>query len=100
MEQEKMKTLLENQEFVSGILEMETPEEVSAAFAKEGLTVTSEELVKAREQIAASQTNGELSETDLEDVSGGFLIAYTLATWAFTGGVTIGIVERITDKRW
>jgi hypothetical protein len=71
MDEAHMKELLENQEFVLSIMELETPEEVQATFAKEGEDISLEE---ARQiftlLIRCEAEDQELTEEELKSVTG------------------------------
>lgn len=101
MNEKKLKSLMADEAFVNKLLEMETPEEVCAAFEKEGLTVTEEEINQVKEKLANADENGELlGEDDLEEVAGGFILTTTLLYGAAYGLMGIGIGEKITRRRW
>lgn len=100
MNEEKIKALLSDEKFVAGILELETPEDVCKAFADEGVTVTTEEIIQVKEQLASiGENNDELSEDQLEDVSGGYFVT-TLILWGVTALIGIGIGDKVTRRRW
>lgn len=75
---EKLSPLWENEEFVKAMAAAETDEDVIKLFADNGISVTEEEVAEVR---ASAATMGELDEEDLEEVSGGFIMAaFTAAT--------------------
>ena len=100
MNEEKLKSLMADEAFVSKLLERETPEEVCAAFEKEGITVTADEISKIKEKLEGAETEGELSEDALEEVAGGFVLLWTAITYGVTALTGIGIGEKITRRRW
>lgn len=64
----------EDQEFAEKLLTMETPEEAQAFLKGEGLELSREELLEFREvilKITKLGESGELTEEDLEHISGG-----------------------------
>ncbi len=78
----EVKKLLENEAFLEGLVDAETPEELAEVLKannlelEEGLTIE-----KAFEVCQASKTD-ELSEEALEDVAGGVVITLGIAaTW-------------------
>ncbi len=99
MNEEKVKSLMADEAFVNKLLEMETPEEVCAAFEKEGITVTADEISKVKEKLESAGAEGELSEDSLEEVAGGVLIA-TAIYYGVGALIGIGIGEKITRRRW
>lgn len=70
MDQVKLSALLGNEEFANVLIEKETPAEVVALFAENGMTITEEEVTKLHEMLTKS-ASGELNEDDLENVAGG-----------------------------
>jgi predicted ribosomally synthesized peptide with nif11-like leader len=85
--QEKVNELLRDAEFVGKIKEMDSLEEIAAAFSERGIEVTADELKAAAEL----SENGELPADALDNVSGGSLTA-GLAIWMglTVAGVYIG----------
>ncbi len=67
---EKVLNLLGNETFLKELSTKETPVEVMALFADNGVTLTEEEVLKMRDIITKS-ASGELNEDDLENVAGG-----------------------------
>jgi len=74
---EKVLELLQDEAFVAELGKLEKEEDVIALFESRGATVTMDQL---RELIAQLPENGEVSDDDLEKVSGG------LALWTIGGG--------------
>lgn len=100
MNEEKLKSLMADEAFVNKLLEMETPEEVCAAFEKEGITVTADEVSKLKEKLESAGTEGELSEDTLEEVAGGSVLLITAIHYGIGALIGIGIGEKITRRRW
>lgn len=82
---EKIKELMENKEFVAGILEMESPEEVQNAFAEKGVDLTIDQ-VKQIATMAFSDGSAEIPEEELDAVSGGITLE---AICIIAGGVKL-----------
>jgi lactobin A/cerein 7B family class IIb bacteriocin len=101
MNEAHIKELFENNEFVQSILELETPEEVQAALAKEDVDISLEE-VQQIYNILANHTAGdqELTEEELESVNGGIIIAMILAFIAFLAIGTTAITMDAKRRRW
>ena len=68
---EKVLELLQDEAFVAELDKLEKDEDVIALFESRGATVTMDQL---RELIAQLPENSEVSDDDLEKVSGGLLI--------------------------
>ena len=67
-----LKTLLSDKDFMKGIVEMETPEEVQKAFKDKGVELSTEQVQEIGEIINATLEKGStLSESELEEISGG-----------------------------
>lgn len=93
----KIEEIFKNEEKVKYLCSLNTPEEAQKAFAEEGVDLTLDELNELRDAIIRAIDNkGELSEDDLEQASGGFIIAglWTLATWAVTGGAAYEAIKQ------
>lgn len=70
--EEKMKKLVQDQEFMNKLLACEEPEQVQKLFADNGVEITLEEVKALGKALAGmAQSDGELSEDDLEGVAGG-----------------------------
>lgn len=131
MTKEKLMEVFSDKQFVESLFKMDTPQEVQKALSEKGVDVTVEEIEQARElliryengQLSEKEQSildmfqkgeGELSDKDLEDVSGGFVITvsallfgagvYSLITWAGVAGtaLTAGAIatEVGTRGRW
>lgn len=72
-----IKDLLENKEFMTGLVEVETPEALGKLLEANGIVLEEGLTLEDAFKMVKDQENGELDETALEDVSGG--IALTLA---------------------
>jgi len=68
---EKIAALANDEEFVNSLLTMDDNAEVQKAFAERGVDLTVEQIDQMAEM--AFGKNGELNESDLENVAGGFL---------------------------
>lgn len=63
----------ENEAFIQKLAETKSPEEALALFEEYGITITKEELLEAI-RTAGSNTDDELKEDSLDDVSGGYIM--------------------------
>ena len=68
---EKLNALLNSEAFEQEMAMVNSLEEMQALFARNGVELTSEEIVALCKQINVLACEGELGEDDLEDVSGG-----------------------------
>jgi predicted ribosomally synthesized peptide with nif11-like leader len=87
----KVEELSQNEEFKARIAQLESAEEIAAAFQAEGVKVTAEDLQTA----LAAQQSGELSEDSLEGVSGGFA-----ATTIALAGLVVTCFWKGFDYGW
>ena len=77
MNEERIKKIFADEEFVKELFSKETPEEAQALLAEKDIDVSIEELVKLKDlvvaklQAAENSESAELTEADLEDVAGG-----------------------------
>lgn len=87
---EKLQSKLEKDSAMSEkLFSLETPEEVQELLKKEGL-------IKA----LAVQQSGELSDEDLEDVAGGFIVASFLMLFAAMGACIGMAFLTEGSRRW
>ena len=102
MNQEKLKELFADEAFVKELFSKETPEEVQKMFEEHDVDVSVEEIMEAREIILKKMDQGaenlELTEAELEEVSGGV----GMIVFAAVGLVLISVptVNTLTKGRW
>ncbi len=97
---EKLNTLLEDEVFLNKILNAENPEEVSALFAENGITLSVKEVEILRSRLESADNN-ELSEDQLENVAGG-AVDFDLIDDIVKGieKVSGRIFDSISRQRW
>ena len=115
MNEERIKEIFSDKEFVKELFSKETPEEAQALLAEKDIDLTVAEIIKFGEVVAqklqqAEETgeNVELTEEELEDVAGGYLgiatiIIVSIAIPLITGtGIAMGISTNnfTTRLRW
>jgi lactobin A/cerein 7B family class IIb bacteriocin len=88
----KAKELFSDEAFTSSLLALETAQEVQSALSDKGLDLSLEEIASIRDSILTATTQGgELSEEQLESVSGGIgpitLFIVALIVGAVAGGL-------------
>lgn len=94
---ERVQNLFEDDQFKAKLANAESLDEMAALFQEEGIQVTGADLEAA---LSKQQDVGELSEENLENVSGG-LIGGLLAAGAilFVGGsLILGYVDGVKKK--
>ena len=74
MNKEKVLEILNDQAFATKILEMQTPEQVQAAFKEKGVEISVEEVKVLGEIInkMVEKNTSKLSPADLDEIAGGF----------------------------
>ncbi|MBQ7283387.1 MAG: class IIb bacteriocin, lactobin A/cerein 7B family [Oscillospiraceae bacterium] len=112
MNEERIKEVFSDEEFVKELFSKETPEEAQALLEEKDIDFSVEDIIKLREILLAkieqqaSGEEGELGEEDLEEVSGGvlplFAVAAALAPLLILGGISgaVGIAESVIRRRW
>ncbi len=73
MEEQKIRDIFSDEQFVKELLDLETPEEVKVVLADHDIDVTVDDIMQVKELFEKKQ-NGEISDEELENVSGGFLL--------------------------
>ena len=100
MNEERIKGIFADEEFVKELFSKETPEEAKALLEEKDVEFTVEEVIKLKEIIVAkmeSAENGEeaeLGDEDLEEVSGGVLPLFAVAA-AIAPLVILGVVAAV-----
>lgn len=99
--EEKIKNLVEDQEFVTKLLACEEPEQVQKLFADNGVDVTLDDVKALGQSLSVmAESDGELSEDDLEGVAGGSLMS-VVSTVISVGKLAKNVVDNwSTIKSW
>ena len=97
--QEKLNALLEDEAFLNKMLNAENPEQVSALFAENGITMSAKEVEILRSRLENAD-GGELSEDQLENVAGG--VDLDLIDDVLNSIVKVGerLFDSISRRRW
>ena len=107
MNEERIKEVFSDEEFVKELFSKETPEEAKALLEEKDIDFSVEDLIKLREIIIAkmeqqaSSEEGELDEDELKDVSGGtltFIIALIIPI--VVNAAFVGYSLRKSGTRW
>jgi hypothetical protein len=103
MSEQEIRDIFSDEAYVSSLLALDTPEEVQASLAEKDLDLSAAEITTILDSIQKySEADGELSEADLETVTGGFLtgilLAMIITLVVGTGGV-VGAADAIR-RRW
>ena len=103
MNQQKIEKVFSDEVFVNNLLGLETAEEVQAALHAKGLEFTLEDIYKIRDALIHTNSVGELSDHQLEEVAGGIVITALIGlilAGISTGCSVISTVHRVSDGRW
>lgn len=109
MNEELLKSVLSDADFVKSLTELENPEDVQAALKEKGIELTLEDITAVQNILENSngELSDELSEDDLENVAGGSLTIMAalgiagLITAVCGGIATLGNkTDTWTSRRW
>ena len=107
MNEERIKEVFSDEEFVKELLSRETPEEAKALLEEKDIDFSVEDLIKLREILVAKLQKSEgseeveLGEDELEDVSGGtltFIIAVIIPV--VVNAAFVGYAFKKSGTRW
>ena len=106
MNEELLKEVLSDSKFAELLIQQETPEDVQVLLKEKGIELTLEDITSVR-NILEQQAEGELSEDNLENVSGGSLTLAaaigiaSIISASSSALVSIGDkVNTWTNRRW
>ena len=104
MNQEKIQEVFSDEAFLKEIFSKETPEEVQTILAEKDIELSIEDILTLRKIIEKKLNQGvELSDDDLEDVSGGVVvigaIVYTVLPLIAATIICDAILDA-TNTRW
>ena len=84
-------------EFMQELMDLETAEDVQKAMEQKGISLSIPEINKLQSMLESQASGeGELSESDLEEVAGGGLVQ-TLTDFFLDG---VDAMNRWTRRRW
>lgn len=91
MNEATIREVFSDENFVKRLFELETPTEVQQVLRQKDITLSVEEIVKIRELLLKRiETGEELSEEEMESVSGGAVITGIILITALFAGALIG----------
>jgi len=98
-----IKEIFSDEEYVKGLIALETPEEVQASLQEKGLEITVEE-INTMKDLLSKMNDGELSDEDLESVSGG-CVAVLIGCGAAVAATAVGSIVALLaldarSRRW
>ena len=81
-----------NEVITKALTEAQSVDEMIAAFADQGIEITAEDLEQVMKDVLAEETGEELSEGDLEGVSGGSAYSWAMNT---ARNIVVGVVKAV-----
>lgn len=98
---ELLKKVLSDTSYVQELISLDSAEAVRDSLSEKGIELSCEEITKIQETLL-NNTDSELDENDLEDVSGGSVLAVIGIISTVIGVVGAGgnIVDKVTRRRW
>ena len=81
-----------NEVITKALTEAQSVDEMIAAFADQGIEITAEELEQVMKDVLAEESGEELSEGDLEGVSGGSAYSWAMNT---ARNIVVGAVKAV-----
>jgi hypothetical protein len=105
MNEEQIKEIFSDKTYVQTLLELDTAEEVQASLAEKGLNLSTTEITTLLDSLQKyAEAGGELSEDDLETVTGGMftfvMLIIAVATGILGGAVAADHSAREARRRW
>ena len=106
MNEERIKEIFSDKEFVTELISLETPTDIQALLKTKGIDLDIDQIEKAKalvaKKLALAEAGEELGDDELDEVSGGFAItALGVASAIISAiGVASSFVITKTDGRW
>lgn len=98
-----IKEAFRDEEFVRGLFMLETPQEVQAALKVKNVELSIEEIVKIKELLIKSgESGGVLSDEELQEVSGGFVISggLIICLAGLVAGIGVVVGAGVAGAAW
>ena len=106
MNEERIKEIFNDEEFVKELLSLDAAEEIQALLKTKGIELDLDQIEKAKafiaKKLALVEAGDELSDDDLDEVSGGFAITTlgVVSALISAAGVAASMVITKTRGRW
>ena len=104
MNEERIKEIFSDKEFVTELIRLETPTDIQALLKTKGIDLDIDQIEKAKalvaKKLALAEAGEELSDDDLDEVSGGIAVLTVVSAVISVIGVASSVVITKTDGRW
>ena len=104
MNEERIKEIFSDKEFVTELISLETPTDIQALLKTKGIDLDIDQIEKAKalvaKKLALAEAGEELSDDDLDEVSGGIAVLSVVSAVISVIGVASSVVITKTDGRW
>lgn len=107
MNEQRIKEVFSDELFMAELLQMETAEEVQAALKAKGVEFSTQDIYNIRDIVINYANLDELSDSELEEVAGGFVmptISSDMFKLIFKGITTavkmVATVHELSNGRW
>jgi len=104
MNEERIKEIFSDKEFVTELISLETPTDIQSLLKTKGIDLDIDQIEKAKalvaKKLALAEAGEELSDDDLDEVSGGIAVLTVVSAVISVIGVASSIVITKTDGRW
>lgn len=92
MNEATIREVFNDESFVKGLFELETPEQVQQALWQKDIQLSTEEIMKIRDLVFKSlESGGELSDEEMGGVTGGVVFECVVGG-LFVGALIIGLI--------
>lgn len=96
----KVKEIFSDKDYVTGLINLETPEDVQKSLAEKGLDLTVDQIKKIRDLALKSQDQ-EITDDELEKVSGGCGAGVVVSIVASVVGCLFGAASIVDNHcKW
>ena len=104
MNEERIKEIFSDKEFVTELISLETPTDIQALLKTKGIDLDIDQIEKAKalvaKKLALAEAGEELSDDDLDEVSGGIAVLTVVSAVISVIGVASSVVITKTNGRW
>ena len=104
MNEERIKEIFSDKEFVTELISLETPTDIQALLKTKDIDLDIDQIEKAKtlvaKKLALAEAGEELSDDDLDEVSGGIAVLTVVSAVISVIGVASSVVITKTDGRW